>query len=107
MALIKQLYRDLKLTEVYEAQEKVTNGELGEACCFISPPQASYDKIVKMIEDNASVIPPSVFRPILEKVHLHVVSFHGLKNLLSCPDRSTSAKSKNQPILRVVCNTKC
>jgi len=52
VALIKQLYRDLKLTEVYEAQEK-----------------ASYDKIVKMIEDNASVIPPSVFRPILEKIH--------------------------------------
>eukprot|EP01006_Ploeotia_vitrea_P041640 TRINITY_DN66558_c0_g1_i1.p1 TRINITY_DN66558_c0_g1~~TRINITY_DN66558_c0_g1_i1.p1 ORF type:complete len:311 (+),score=186.28 TRINITY_DN66558_c0_g1_i1:420-1352(+) len=52
-AKIKQLYRDLDLQSVYEEQE-----------------QRSYDAIVKMMEDNADVVPSVIFRRILDKIHM-------------------------------------
>jgi len=49
---IKQLYNDLNLKEVYDKQE-----------------DNSKARIEELIQNNASILPPSVFLPILRKIH--------------------------------------
>jgi geranylgeranyl pyrophosphate synthase len=49
---IKQLYNDLNLKEVYDKQE-----------------DNSKARIEELIQNNAAILPPSVFLPILRKIH--------------------------------------
>lgn len=49
---VRQLYRDLKLPELYEEQE-----------------EASYKRVVDMIAKHAEELPFQVFNTILNKIH--------------------------------------
>lgn len=51
-AIIKQLYRDLDLEKVYEEQE-----------------ETSFNKIASLINESSTILPASVFLPILKMIH--------------------------------------